>query len=393
MEEKKMLIFLFSAWYPTEFNPLLGNFVQNHAMAISKQTRIVVIHPYEDLTYTQKKNFVIQEVINGTLVEIFIRYKGIRTKNITGKLLRFVRTQRAYHKSISLSITKYGLPDIIHVNILTRTIIPALKLKWEYNIPYIITEHWSRYMSEENTYSGFFRKKATQYAVRKAAVVTTVSSQLKQAMINHRLCNSHYYIVPNVIDETLFCPFQVSANREKKTILHISTLEDKVKNISGILRTIQRLSTMRKDFKLIVVGNEQYMPFAKTMAEQLQILDKYVFFKDETPNDSLPFYYNYSDFHLLFSNYETQGLVLIESFACGKPVIATRTGGMLDIVNENNGILVTPKDENELLSAIIYMLDHCHSYNSSLIRKYAVENFGKTQIGRLFLSIYQNVLN
>jgi glycosyltransferase involved in cell wall biosynthesis len=382
-------IFLFSAWYPTEFDPLNGNFVQNHARAISKLTQITVIHPYEDITYTQKQPFMLQEDLKGKLVEIRIRYKGIKIKNIMGKLLRFIRTQKAYRKGISFAIKKYGLPDITHVNILTRTVFPAFLLKRKYNIPYIITEHWSRYLSDNNTYKGILRKKLTQYCVRKTAAITTVSAQLKQAMNHHHLHNPNWYIVPNVIDETLFRPFPVE--KQKKSILHISTMVDKVKNISGILRTIQRLSVLRNDFELIVIGNEQYMDFAKSLADRLQILDKYVFFKEEVPNEQLPFYYNYSDFHLLFSNFETQGLVLIESFACGKPVVATRAGGMLDLVNENNGILVTPKEENELLRAISYMLDNHQNYNPNVIRDYAVENFGEKRVGKLFLSIYQQI--
>ncbi|MDR1182582.1 MAG: glycosyltransferase [Bacteroidales bacterium] len=384
-------VFLFSAWYPTEFEPLLGNFVQNHAKAISKQTQVTVIHPYEDISYKQKQYFVFQEETNGNLVEIRIRYKGIKINNFFGKLLRFIRTRSAYRKGIAFAIKKHGLPDIVHVNILTRTVFPAFGLKRKYKIPYIITEHWSRYLPEANIYKGFLRKKLTQYAVRNAIAVTAVSSQLKKAMLNHRLYNSNYYIVPNVINEALFCPAHIE--KQKKSILHVSGLNDMEKNISGILRTIQRLSTIRNDFELLIIGNKHGQTFAKDMAKQLQILDRYVFIKDEMPNEQLPYYFNYSDFHLLFSNYETQGLVLIESFACGKPVIATRTGGILDVVNESNGILVTPKDEDELLYAIIYMLDNHQNYSTNTLREYAVGNYGETVIGNSFLSIYQESLS
>ncbi|MDR2805933.1 MAG: glycosyltransferase [Dysgonamonadaceae bacterium] len=380
-------VFLFSAWYPTEFYPLNGNFVQNHAGAISKLTQITVIHPYEDISYTQKQALTLQEEKKGNLVEIRIRYKGVKIRNLFGKLLRSIRTHRAYRKGIALAIQKYGLPDITHVNILTRTVWPAFILKWKYHIPYIITEHWSRYLPERNSYQGIFRKILTRYAVRKAAAVTTVSAQLKEAMRRHHLDHPNWHIVPNVINDSLFFPFPVE--KQKKVMLHVSTLNDPIKNISGILRTIQRLSVLRNDFELIVIGNEHYLPFAKSLADRLQILDKYVFFQEEAPNEQLPFYYNYSDFHLLFSNFETQGLVLIESFACGKPVVATRTGGIVDIVHDDNGVLVPPKNEDELLRAMVYMLDNHQHYNPQLIRDYAVENFGENRVGNLFLSIYQ----
>jgi glycosyltransferase involved in cell wall biosynthesis len=396
MNRKVLSVFLFSAWYPTEFDSLIGNFVQNHSRAISRLVKVIVIHPYEDLAGIQNQPFLLREEIDGNLIEVRIRCKKIKFKTIVGKLARFIRMQKAYNKGITHAIEKYGLPDISHVNILTRTAIPAIKLKWQYNIPYIITEHWSRYLPESNTYKGVVRKIATRYAVRKADAVTVVSSILKKAMINHHLNNPHYYIVPNAVDDMLFHPLpdlkEKEKEKEKKNILHISSLEDKVKNISGILRTVARLSKVRNDFTLTIIGNKKYIPEAKKLAKELQILDKFVFFKDEAPNEKLPLYYNYSDFHLLFSNYETQGLVLIESFACGKPVVATRTSGILEVVNKDNGILVDPKNEDKLLSALAHMLSFHNEYSSIGIRNYAIDNFGMDHVGNLFLSIYRKIL-
>ncbi len=389
-KENRLLVFLFSAWYPTEFNPLLGNFVKNHAKAISKFAQVIVIHPYEDVEYTQKQKCTFEQIQINNLVEIRIKFKGIKTRGIFGKIRRFLSMQKAYRKGIQSAIIQYGIPDVSHVNILSRTALPALRLKWKYKIPFIVTEHWTRYLPEDNSYKGFFRKKITQYIVKQANAITVVSSQLKQAMFNHKLFNFNYQIISNVIDENRFKPFSVE--KQKKSILHISALNDTHKNISGILRVIKELSSKRKDFELIIIGDGGNKATAEQYAKQLQILNTFVFFKGNISNDQLPDSVNQSDFHLLFSNFETQGLVLIESFACGKPVIATRTGGILDIVNESNGILVNPLDEKKLLDAIDYMLDNHHQYNSSLIRKYAVMNFGEEAIGKKFFDIYKKAI-
>jgi len=56
---------------------------------------------------------------------------------------------------------------------------------------------------------------------------------------------------------------------------------------------------------------------------------------------------------------ESFGLVAIEAFACGTPVIATRHGGLRElIIHGQNGLLVPPNDANALAAAIAYAESH-----------------------------------
>jgi glycosyltransferase involved in cell wall biosynthesis len=56
---------------------------------------------------------------------------------------------------------------------------------------------------------------------------------------------------------------------------------------------------------------------------------------------------------------ESFGLAAIEAFACGTPVIASRHGGLREIVEHgHNGLLVTPGNANELADAIAYAVAH-----------------------------------
>jgi len=386
MASTKLSVFLFSAWYPTEFTTLLGNFVQNHAKAISKLTQVVVIHPYEDISGVQKQKFTIEEKRIENLIEIRVKYKNIQHN--FGGLTRFFQVRKAYQKGIEFAMQKYGRPDISHVNVLTRTSFPALRLKRKYQIPFIITEHWSRYLPADNTFKGFFRKKITQYAVGRAAAVTTVSASLKQAMQSHRLYNTNYQIVPNVVDTDLFQPFVVE-KKEKKSILHVSGLDNREKNFAGILRVVNKLAQKRNDFVLNVIhncDNSDYLPFVEG-----NNLQDFVVFHGQKSGQELVKHFNEADFFVLFSNFENLPCVLIESFACGKPVVATNVGGIPDIVNQTNGILVSSQNEDELLSAITYMLDHHQNYDSATIRNYAVEHFNENAVGEMFLKIYKQI--
>jgi len=259
----------------------------------------------------------------------------------------------------------------------------------KYKIPFIITEHWTRYLPEVNAFKGFFNKKITQYVVKQAAAITTVSLHLKEAMLSHGLYNANYQIVPNVVDTVLFQPEIIE--KKKKSILHVSTLQNRHKNFSGILRVVNKLSQKRDDFVLNVVydsDNSVYLPFVEE-----NNLHDFVVFHGQKTGEELVRHFNEADFFVFFSNYETQGLVLIESFACGKPVIASNIGAVNAIVNQTNGILVQPRNEDELLDAMLYMLDHYQDYDSVAIRDYAVENFSEKVVGETFLSIYNTVIN
>ena len=62
---------------------------------------------------------------------------------------------------------KNGQPDMCHVHVLSRTAVLALYLKTLHQIPYLITEHWSRYFPQnvkKGSYKGFFRKIFTKIA-------------------------------------------------------------------------------------------------------------------------------------------------------------------------------------------------------------------------------------
>jgi glycosyltransferase involved in cell wall biosynthesis len=71
----------------------------------------------------------------------------------------------------------------------------------------------------------------------------------------------------------------------------------------------------------------------------------------------MPSLYNVSDLVVLPSIYEPFGKVLVEAMACGKPVVATQTSGIPEVVlNNETGILVPPRRPTFLAQAIIKIL-------------------------------------
>ena len=98
------------------------------------------------------------------------------------------------------------------------------------------------------------------------------------------------------------------------------------------------------------------------------------------------------DVFVLPSHYETFGVVLIEALSRGVPVISTYCGGPECIVNESNGILVEPKNVNQLAEALLKMYHHHNDYDKALLRKEVIANYGKAAFYNNVLNIYHSVI-
>jgi glycosyltransferase involved in cell wall biosynthesis len=107
-------------------------------------------------------------------------------------------------------------------------------------------------------------------------------------------------------------------------------------------------------------------------------LSSQVFFTGSVPHLELPEYYCNADILINPSLYEAFGMTLVESMACRLPVIATRVGGMVEVVEDGkNGLLVEPDSVSDLTRAILDLLSNEDLRKTMGIaaRKRAVEHF------------------
>jgi len=395
MEEqfKKIKILFLSRWYPHRNDPMLGLFVQRHAESVARNCDVIVLYVQDDADMTGKtfdtESFYLNDV--NTLI---VYYKK-RTGNFlfSGKIINIISFLKAYKKGWEVLRKQHFNPDIIHANILTRTGIIALYLKIFKKIPYIITEHWSRYLNNSLSYKGFFRKLFTRIVVKRASAITTVTSNLKEAMRNHKLKNKNYYVIPNVVDVDIFVPSVNKTRYPKKTIIHLSCFEDVSKNISGIIRSAKRLSHIRQDFEIRLVGDGIDKLKLEKLAEEEGVKDHFVFFDGLLEGQKLVDKINTAEFMIMFSNYENLPVVILEAFACGLPVLSTDVGGIAGHLNEERGILTEAGNEEAFTDRLNDMLNHYEDYDRDKIREYAVRHFSKETVGTMFTAVYRQVLD
>jgi glycosyltransferase involved in cell wall biosynthesis len=285
-------------------------------------------------------------------------------------------------------------PDLVHVHVLTRQGFVALWYKWITGVPYVITEHWSRYFPRNNTYKGGLRKFITRQVVRNAAAVIPVSEKLKEAMVGEGLRNNNYRVIANPVDMDRFRILE-NKNRQdltRKKMIHISCFEDKSKNISGFLRVIRNLQQKRDDFECCLVGEGPDWQKMKEYANELGLKDETVLFPGLKDQDELVMEINNSGFLVLSSHYETFGSVIIEGLACGIPVVTTDVGISSSVISGKNGLIIQPGDEKALEEAISFMLDHFRDYDRKFIRSTVEGIFNDHLISMELLDVYSEAV-
>lgn len=380
MKSDKYTILFLSSWYPTRLFPFSGDFVKRHAKAISKYSKVICFHVIKDNNL--KSKYDISEINDGDFCEVIYYFN---TKWFSK--LNYLIT---YFKGFKYIRKKFGKPDLIHGNVLYPIGVILFFFSFIYNIPYVITEHWTGFLN--NTYKRFSKVKKSiyNYIAKKAKLILPVTQDLKNAMIISGI-KANYKVVPNVVETDIFRCEKLK-DQENKLILHVSNLRDEHKNISGLLRVVSKLSYIRQDFALNIIHSEENESL-KELSDSLNLTDGFVKFCGRKEYSEVAEYMSQSAFLVLFSNYENLPCVIVEALASGLPVLSTDVGGIREHLDNKKGILIEIGNEAALLEKMNYMLDHFHEYDKEMLHDYAISNFSYEKIGSDFYKIYQDILN
>ena len=336
----KNILFL-SSWYPSKNHTTLGNFIQFHAEAVATINKVYVLY----LSASENENsFSIDNKIINEVDTTIIYFK----KN---KLKKYLDHLNAFKKGIDyLMKDKKVNFDCIHMNIIHPSGWQALYLKKKYNIPYIISENWHGFQDLSKFKIGYFRKILIKKVIENASFVCPVSNQLKKALQSNNY-NTNYEIVPNVVNTEVF----KQANKKELpfTFLHVSTLTDDIKNISGILNAYAQLSHSNTLLRIIGDGETDWI---KEKASSLNIPDNAILIETEKTHDEIANAMQQSDCFVLFSNIENLPLVLIESMASGLPIITSDVGGIAEHMDDSKGKLINAGDTESLTKSMEHMV-------------------------------------
>ncbi|ROI12497.1 glycosyltransferase [Epilithonimonas hominis] len=368
-----MKILFISSWFPNKLEPTNGNFVQRHAEAVALKHEVEILHTIGD--FKQTETFVFDDkIING------IRTLVVYYKNSKNPLQNFLRRMKAY----KMGFSKMQKPELVHGNVLHNNMLFAVYLKKKYKIPFVISEHWTA-LQEENLYKTSANiKRIAKFIAKHADYIFPVSENLKKSLKMLGI-KTPMKVISNVVNTDVFQIRQTNGNKSTR-FLHVSSLIPR-KRPDKIIETVHQLKVNGYDVSL-EIGGDGDTATLRRLVQKLNA-EEYISIFDEISYAEVAEKMQASDCFILFSDNETQGCVILESYACGKPVIATSVGGVPEFIKPGLGVLIEKANEQELYQSMQNFIENKITFNKpEVLRDFVIDNFSKDIISNQFTEVY-----
>lgn len=190
------------------------------------------------------------------------------------------------------------------------------------------------------------------------------NSHYTQDLVNSINPDANTIALPLGVNPNFFKPIPSKKEKAKLKICTVSRILQ-FKGHDFILKTLENLPKIyREKIEWHIAGTGSYLQELKQLA-QTSVIAKQVIFHGFVPDKDLPKFYNQHDLFILATreqpnstSVEGFGLVFLEAQACGLPVIGTRTGGIPDAIDENQGgFLIEQDHEAQLQNLLIRFID------------------------------------
>ncbi len=301
----------------------------------------------------------------------------------------------AYLTAIGRTVEREARPaDLIHAHFAYPDGVAAAWLALRLAKPLVLTVHGS----DLNDYGRHtpLRIQLT-WALRRASAVIGGSRSLALAAARLGAPADRVHVVPPLVDTRIFFPRDKHASRralrlpdDSPMVLFVGRL-DPVKAVPDLLKAASSLPLSKAKCHLALVGDGPERRRLHQLAEQLGIAGR-VRFMGATAHDQIPLWMSAADVLVLPSTSEGFGLVLAESIACGRPVVATRCGGPEDIVTSEFGRLVPCNRPDALGEAIAGVLVSSDSFRAERLAAQAREQWSAECVAGRIMDIYRDCL-
>ena len=200
---------------------------------------------------------------------------------------------------------------------------------------------------------------------------------------------------PPGVDARVFSPAAGRDLQKDPYILCVGRLADPRKNIQLLLEAYAGLPEgERSRIRLVLAGKDAPPDHFWHRADALGVRDRITFVYRPSEEELVVLYQQAVAFALP-SDEEGFGVVLLESMACGTPVISTRCGGPEDIITEGEDGFLVPRDDAPALGERIQLLCVDEELNRNMGRRARTtveERFADTVAGQAFMAIWDRLL-
>ncbi len=387
----KNYVLALPGWYPTWLDPLPGDFNQRHIIAAGLQMPQIVLYIGKDQSGMVKKVETRFNQLSKTVIEIRVIYPSLKN-NYLDAFNSNLTFFRLLNKFSSLIKKRWGPPILLHSYIVIRGGLAGLLLSKKWKLPFVLTENWTIYYPEDPGYLPR-RNKFFRWTVNKVYNNLTrflPVTQNLQAKVTGLIKEVPYTVIPNVVETGTFYLKEKPAANGTFRFIHVSTMIYQ-KNPEGLLRGFKAFNLQHPKTLLLMVG--PYEDKVLQYARQLGLGEDVVKFTGAVPYKKVAELLFSAEALVLFSRYENLPCVILEAFCCGIPVISTKVGGIAEVINNENGILITNEKEDELIEAFTTLYSGYNNYNREKIASAAFTKFSCEAVGQQINQVYEDVLS
>jgi N-acetyl-alpha-D-glucosaminyl L-malate synthase BshA len=294
--------------------------------------------------------------------------------------------------ALDLLHVHYAIPHSVSA-LLARQMLAARGIR----LPFVTTLHGT-----DITLVGLDRGylPITRYAIQESDGVTSISNYLKEKTLEDFEITRPIEVIPNFVNCDEYVPIKDEGARAKARLrlakpgeailMHLSNFRpvkrvvDVVKVFAGVVRELPA--------QLVLVGDGPDRSAAEWLAHDLQINDKVHFMgKQERVDQLLPL----ADLMVMPSELESFGLAALEAMACKVPSIATRVGGVTELIDDGvTGLLYPVGNVEDMAAGAISLLKDRERLEAmrDAGRKTAQNRFCSSLVVPQYMKYYEQVL-
>ena len=240
----------------------------------------------------------------------------------------------------------------------------------------------------------------TRFGIDASDGVTAISQYLREKTVQEFHPERAIEVIPNFVNCDVYMPLgeeERAAGRARyaepgeKILMHLSNFRP-VKRTGDVVRIFARVAR-ELPARLLMIGDGPDRSAAEWIAHEKGIQDRVHFLgKQSSVSEILPL----ADLLLMPSEQESFGLVALEAMACRVPTIATRVGGVPELIEDGvNGRLFPVGDVEGMAQAAVALLGHAEPYAAMAeeARRTAQSRYCASKIVPLYERFYERVLD
>lgn len=394
---RRMRVLLYTNLFPTPCDPTRGVFTLQLARELSAICDLVVICP---LPWFPKWPWLKRYPRWYAFAEVPAEYEieGLRVHSpkypIVPKVSEPMLARLMYRFSVGTVRKLHARApfDLINAMWLYPDAVAAGRIGETLGIPMVPTAlgcDVNRMLDETD------KRNQIRSMLERAPRITTVSKALRDALVGRGLRGDAIDPIPNGVNLALFYPRDRFAMRRMlglkdhaKIILYVGRLSSE-KGIETLISAASMMKSERAAWQLCIAGEGPLEGALRMQSAELGI-EENVRFVGNVAHHDVATWMGACDVFCLPSIREGYPNVVIEALASGRPVVATRVGGIPEMVREDTGLLVPPGDVAALASAL----------DSAALQDWSAERIAASMASETwgaaaqkYASVYQKVMS